>query len=269
MATAAVELASAMAAPYAALPGLRMVLLTGSAARSLADESSDLDVHMVWDVVDRARLGAIVPASGATRLFGVATPDGCFEKHRHEDRLVDLESVGVDTLEAAVQALGSDDALTDGVAALAAGMRDAIALVGAAELRAWQARLVYADAVAVAEAAARGRRLLAPSALYDLTYARGDVLSFAAARVRASCSTRSGCWRQRTGSSSRSATRSGCRGTSPGCATYRRMSPSGSTRRSARRHRTRWRTSTSCWARCSTSSTSASPVPTPAPGGSP
>jgi hypothetical protein len=43
----------------------------------------------------------------------------------------------------------------------------------------WRQRLAYKDATATADVAARLPRLLAPSALYALTYARGDLLGFA------------------------------------------------------------------------------------------
>ena len=55
-----------------------------------------------------------------------------------------------------------------------------MAVLGRAELAAWQHRLTYRDAAAAAEVAARLPRLLAPTALFELTYARGDVLSYAA-----------------------------------------------------------------------------------------
>ena len=93
---------------------------------------------------------------------------------------MDVESVSVGALEHAARALAGGEALADGVAKLAAGVRDAVAVVGAAELERWQGRLIYTDAVAVAEVGVRGRRLRSPSALFQLTYARGDVLSFAA-----------------------------------------------------------------------------------------
>jgi hypothetical protein len=55
-----------------------------------------------------------------------------------------------------------------------------MAVLGRAELAAWQQPLEYRDAAAVAEVAARLPHLLAPNALYELTFARGDVLAFAA-----------------------------------------------------------------------------------------
>ncbi len=54
------------------------------------------------------------------------------------------------------------------------------AILGADELAEWQRTLVYSDAVAVAEVARHGRGLLAPTALFELTFRRGDVLSFQA-----------------------------------------------------------------------------------------
>ena len=63
---------------------------------------------------------------------------------------------------------------------MAVGIRDSVAVHGGAELVTWQHRLTYGDAAAAGEIAARLPRLLAPSALYALTYVRDDVLAFTA-----------------------------------------------------------------------------------------
>ncbi len=170
-----------VAACFAGEPGLRMVLVTGSAARGLSDESSDLDVYLYWDDVDATRLAADgrLAALGATRVFGVPTVHGWFEKHRRGDRYVDVESVAMATLEAAAAALRTP-MLPGWVTKLAAGLRDAVAVAGADELRRWQAELAFTDELVAAEIAARASRLVAPSAIYELTFARGDVLAFVA-----------------------------------------------------------------------------------------
>ena len=164
------------------LPGLRMALVTGSVARGLTDEASDLDVYLYWDAVDTARLAepARLQPLGARRAFGVATAHGYFEKHVLDGRFLDVESVAVATLDAVADALCAPAAVPGWVTKVAAGLRDAVAVVGAAELREWQGRLVLSDATAAAEITARAPRLLAPSVLYELTMGRGDVLSFAA-----------------------------------------------------------------------------------------
>lgn len=77
------EVATAMAGQYTGLPGLVMVLVTGSAARGLADEASDVDVVLYWKEVDAERLtaGGRVQARGTRRVFGLPTQDGFFEKY--------------------------------------------------------------------------------------------------------------------------------------------------------------------------------------------
>ena len=163
-------------------PDLRMGLIAGSVARGVADDRSDLDVYLYWERVDVAFVAA--PARfaplDATPVFGVPTETGWFSKLRHGDRYVDVESVDAVVLGRAAEALAGGMAPAGWVVKLAAGLRDAIAVFGHDELVAWQRRLVYRDDVATAEAVARTPRLLAPSALYELTYARGDALSFAA-----------------------------------------------------------------------------------------
>jgi hypothetical protein len=176
------EVADAVAHAHAGWPGLRMVLVTGSGARGLADGASDLDLVLAWNTVDRQRLSAEgrLDGLGADRLFALPTDHGYFEKYRLDGRYIDIDSVTDDVFERHAEALHSGAPLSDEVAKVAAGLRDARPVVGAEELRAWQARFVYSAALARAEVGVRGSRLLSPSALYELTITRGDVLSFAA-----------------------------------------------------------------------------------------
>ena len=107
------------------------------------------------------------------------TATGWFTKLRRDGRYVDVEDVDVAVLSQAADALDGQQAPPGWATKVAIGLRDAVAVVGHDELATWQHRLAYRDAAAAAEVAAR-LPLLAPSALYELTYARGDLLSFAA-----------------------------------------------------------------------------------------
>jgi hypothetical protein len=159
---------------------LRMALVTGSVARGLDDESSDLDVYLYWARIDATAVSdpdRFAPI-GATRAFGVPTASGWFSKLRLDDRYVDVEDVATAALSAAVDALASGQAPPGGAVKVAVGIRDAVAVHGHDELVTWQHRFTYGDVAATAEVAARLPRLLAPSALYALTFARGDVLGF-------------------------------------------------------------------------------------------
>ena len=178
----ALRLGQTAADLYAGLGTLRMVLLTGSAARGLSDAASDIDVYLYWDGIDRDRLEAAsaLAAAGGSRIFAVPTPSGVFEKYRRAGRFVDVESVEIAALERTTAALEAGTRLSGEVVKVAAGLRDAVAVIGADELAGWRRRMVFSDATALAEVAARSPRLLSPAALFDLTYARGDVLSFAA-----------------------------------------------------------------------------------------
>lgn len=173
------QLAQRVAARFAGLDGLAFAALTGSVARGLADESSDIDVYLYWhdldvDVVsDTGRLEGIT----SSRAFAVPTAAGWFEKHVAAGRYVDVESVPVARLAAAATAADTGSELP-GLHALAAGLRDAVPLVGGDELGRWRRRLVYGDRLATADVGRLVPRLLAPSALYELTFRRDDVLSF-------------------------------------------------------------------------------------------
>ncbi len=173
------SLAERVVSAYADVDGLRMAVVTGSLARGLADEASDVDIYLYGEgpvlttaPLDRARV------LGGERVVAIPTGHGWFEKYRLGRHLVDIETSDTAGLAAAADALAAGAVPTDAVVKLAAGVRDARAVLGRGELEAWQARLAYTDAVAVAEVKARGPRLLSAQALYELTLARGDVLSF-------------------------------------------------------------------------------------------
>ena len=178
---ACLALAREVVNEYANSSGLVMALVVGSVARGLADAASDVDIYLYCDRVDHdagePRLGAI----GGRRLFAIATPSGCFEKYRVDDhRFVDVERVATATLDEVVTALHRADPLPAAAEKTAAGVRDAIAIIGADVLAQWRGRLVYPDRLARAQAAAHLPILLSPVALWRLTLARGDCLSFAA-----------------------------------------------------------------------------------------
>jgi hypothetical protein len=161
---------------------LRMVLITGSVARGLSDDNSDVDIYLYWHepnvalLSDRQRFDPI----GMHPEFGVPTATGWFTKLRFDDHYVDVESVDVALLADAADALGSNGPPPGWVVKVASGLRDAIAVHGDRDLGTWQRRLTYRDDTASAEASARAARLLSPTALFDLTFARGDALSFSA-----------------------------------------------------------------------------------------
>jgi hypothetical protein len=161
---------------------LQMGLITGSVARGLSDEASDLDIYLYWDRVDLTDLAEPhrFDAIGARVAFGIPTASGWFTKLDHDGRYIDVESVDATLLEHASHALAAGGAPAGWVVELAAGLRDAIALHGSGQLVVWQQRFRYRDEWAAAEVTARAARLVSPTALFELTDARGDTLSFTA-----------------------------------------------------------------------------------------
>lgn len=161
---------------------VRMALITGSVARGLADAASDLDIYLYWDRLDRTEMAEPqrFDPIGARVAFGVPTAHGWFTKLDLDGRYVDVESVDATVLEHARDALTAGGAPPGWVVKLAAGVRDAIAVRGAEQLAVWQQRFVYTDESATAEVTTRAPRLVSPTALFELAYARGDILSFTA-----------------------------------------------------------------------------------------
>jgi len=177
---ACLALAREVVEAYARTDEFVMALVAGSVARGLVDDASDVDVYLYRARVDHEagepRLGAV----GGRRRFAMATPTGCFEKYSVGDRFVDVQRVAISALNDVVAALHRAAPLPPSVEKTAAGLRDAIALVGGDVLARWQGRLEYTDQLAGAQAAAHLPRLLPPVALWRVTLERGDRLSFAA-----------------------------------------------------------------------------------------
>ena len=161
-----------------------MALVTGSVARGLSDDASDLDVYLYREQVDRGAIEATprVEQLGARRIIGVERPAGYFEKYWLDGRFVDVESVSTVMLEVTSEAMAAGE-VTDAALSLACSLRDAVARRGADELARWHAQLVYSDELARSQVRSRGGRLLAPSALFELSYRRGDTLTYAGAGV--------------------------------------------------------------------------------------
>ena len=160
---------------------VEMVLITGSVARGLSDRSSDIDLYVYRSgdaTTSRSMAGALEPRQ-ASLVFGVATSTGRFEKFRLAGRHIDIEQVSSHLLQALADHIDAADVTTRDVK-VAAGIRDAVAVVGAQTLGDWQQRLVLTDRVAVAEVARLGSALVSPRTLYDLTWARSDEVSYAA-----------------------------------------------------------------------------------------
>ena len=158
-----------------------MILITGSVARRLSDRSSDIDLYVYRSgdaATSRSMAGALKP-SQASLVFGVATPTGRFEKFRLAGRHVDVEQVSSHVLESLADRISAAE-VTENDIKVAAGIRDAVAVVGTETLIDWQRRLVLTDRVAVAEVARLGGALLSPRTVYDLTWARSDELSYVA-----------------------------------------------------------------------------------------
>ena len=118
-------------------------------------------------------------ASGAVLLFGVPTATGRFEKFRLDGRYVDVEQVGCGVLDAIAGRVAMGGVDPNDIKTVI-GVRDAIALHGASTLRTWQERTLLTDQLANSEVGRLGGRILSPAALYDLTWARADELSYVA-----------------------------------------------------------------------------------------
>ena len=176
----AVELARVAARESRSVLAIRMAMVCGSVARGLADESSDVDLYLYGDDVDGPSIGRTRPleAAGAELVFGVPTPTGWFQKYRLDGRFIDVEFADVRVLDDAARDIDAGH-LSPQLVRLAAGVRDAIPVIGEAELGHHRHRLQYGDAAALSAVRVHAGRLLPVSVLFSLTYSRGDLLSYA------------------------------------------------------------------------------------------
>jgi len=154
-----------------------MALVTGSVARGLSDQSSDIDLYVYrrGDVHAQPSL----PPSEAKLLFAIPTRTGRFEKFRLGDRFVDIEQVHSTVLDT-VWGRVKEGHIEPSDVTIGAGIRDAKALTGADALDLWQRRLTLTDRVATCEVRRLAGQLVSPRALYDLTWRRSDHLSYLA-----------------------------------------------------------------------------------------
>ena len=128
------------------LGDLSMALLTGSLARDIGDESSDVDIHLYGPDVDATSMPqAGFEPLGARHVFAVPTPTGWFTKLQIDGRYCDVEAVDVAVLDRAADTLAGAAAPPGWAVKLAAGLRDAVSVQGEEELEIWRQRLRYRD----------------------------------------------------------------------------------------------------------------------------
>ncbi len=120
------KLASAVVDRYGQLPGLRMAIVTGSVARGVADEASDLDIYLYWDGVDRDAVAdrRLLDGIADELVVGIPTASGWFAKHRIGDRYVDIESVDVDVVTGVASVLAGGEPVSGEAAKVIVGLRD-------------------------------------------------------------------------------------------------------------------------------------------------
>jgi hypothetical protein len=176
----AIELARMVGESARSHMDVQMSLVCGSMARGLADDASDVDLYLYGGGLDvrTIRRSRLLETAGASLVFGVAKPDGWFEKYRLDGGFVDVEYCDVRVVEDAVREL-AEGRLPPHVARLAAGLRDAVPAIGERDLERHRRSLVYNDAVALTEVRTRSVRLLPVSVLYRSTWARDDAVSYA------------------------------------------------------------------------------------------
>ncbi len=177
---ALVDLARRQAEVLAADPRIAAILLTGSVATGHVDADSDIDTILYFDTLpDAAEFAALVADAEASggRLFG-GTPEDGFALFRWRDGVrCDLSytrSASIDELlDRFLEAPTVDDPTT---LVVLRGLRDGIALHGAARVAAWQARLAACPPALSDALVAANLRLPTPWVLERYGVARGDRL---------------------------------------------------------------------------------------------
>lgn len=141
-----IALAEQITAPYTALPTLRAAMITGSAAKGIADHYSDIDMTMYYDgaLPSDAELDAIRTGLGGSArrwLIGDRSEGGFAEAYGLHDIEVQIGHTLIDTWEETIAHVHSaEDVGTTAQKALE-GTLACRALFGAPLIERWQAQI--------------------------------------------------------------------------------------------------------------------------------
>ena len=174
---ARVELADRIAPAWTALPGVEAVVISGSVARGLADDWSDLELGVYWaEPPTTATRDIAVTALGAqvTRRLSHGEGDGWFgvDNLRVHGFQVDVAMNTVGGIEGTMGRVVAGEDLSDASADLVGILAEIIPLAGHDRVRAWQHSLVFGDALRVAVLEHQLR--LSPATALEVDFARHD-----------------------------------------------------------------------------------------------
>jgi len=166
---------------YAASPGFRAGILTGSVALGLADDASDLDIVLYYDSIPSLEaLDAIRLALGGERLlfaFGAPEEGSCVQSFLLEGVKTDVAHATLARWkEDAADVLVAHNAESPMQKALS-GLLESIPLAGGEVVEELRREAAYPDGLAVA-VVARHLKFYPPWALREQAADRGDALYF-------------------------------------------------------------------------------------------
>ncbi len=175
-----VELARELAKVYADRPGLRMMVLGGSASRNRADEFSDLDIVVYWDELDEDFIRSLpLKARGAEKaLVFPHGPGVLIEEYYFDGLKVDLGHLRMEAWEQMLQTVLVDHKPDMDVIGSIDGMSHAIPLLEEEEVLRQQERLLeYPEELAL-NVIRRHRRFFVGGCLENQGWARNEWLFY-------------------------------------------------------------------------------------------
>ena len=149
-----IELARTLAQPYAALPEIRAIILTGSASEGVSDFYSDIDMILYYETLpSEESLAAVTQINGGIERAQIAPrqDDGAIEHYFVKGVECQFAHSTVAAWEAEMAAVLVEHDVTSPIQKALGGMAEAIPLYGEALVRQWQATLAaYPDLLALA-----------------------------------------------------------------------------------------------------------------------
>lgn len=175
-----IELAQELVIPYTRHPGIRLIVLGGSASRGLSDAYSDLDIIVYWDTIDAQWLETPVleQRGGQRRYFTPYGDHTLLETYYFDTIKVDLAHITLESWAGQVAAIQERFETTPSIQQAVAGFLDASVLYGEALYLKLKDRLIPYPPQLAYNIIRENMRFFVEGCLLHQGLERGEILFF-------------------------------------------------------------------------------------------